>query len=108
MLPAVGAEWSVAVTGLVFLAWTPVVPRWIAGTHGPEIRFYEGGRAEEWPRAIVRGGVEEGVEVVRSWREERDGIRLACFRLALRDGTVLDVSKPEGERRWRIDRELET
>jgi MFS family permease len=107
LLPAVGAEWSVAITGLVFLAWTPVVPRWIAGTRGPEIRFYEGARAEEWPRSIVRGGVEEGVEVVRSWREERDGVRLACFRLALQDGTVLDVSKPEGEQRWRIDRELE-
>lgn len=108
MLPALGAEWSVAITGLVFLAWTPVVPRWIAGSPGLEIRFYEGAKAEEWPRAVVRGGVEEAVEVVRSWREERDGIRLACFRLALRDGTVLDISKPEGGQRWRLDRELET
>lgn len=107
MLPALGAEWSVAITGLVFLAWAPVVPRWIGRSPDLEVRFYEGARAEEWPRSIVRGGVEEGVDVVRSWREERDGIRLACFRLALRDGTVVDVSKPEDGRRWRLDRELE-
>jgi hypothetical protein len=108
MLPAIGAEWSVAITGLVFLAWTPVVPRWIGRAPDLEIRFYEGARAEEWPRSIVRGGIEEGVDVVRSWTEERGGIRLACFRLALRDGSIVDVSKPEGGRRWRLDRELET
>lgn len=108
MLPALGAEWCVAITGLVLLAWTPVVPRWIGGIPDLEIRFYEGARAEEWPRSIVRGGAEEDVEVVRSWREERDGIQLACFRLALRNGSVVDVSKPDGGQRWRLDRELET
>jgi uncharacterized protein YfiM (DUF2279 family) len=57
------------------------------------------------PRAIVWGGAEEPVEVVRTWREERDGERRLAFRLALADGTELDVSRPEPNGEWRLDRE---
>ena len=71
------------------------------------IRFSEGAKAEEWPRALAWGGVEEPVEVVRSWNEERDGVRLRRFRLALQDGSVLDVSRVEPDGTWRIDREAE-
>lgn len=106
LLPGIGPAWSVALIGAAFLLWSPVLPRWIA--HVPElaIRFYEGARAEEWPRTVVWGGVEEKVEVRRSWREERDGERLECFRLALEDGTEIEVSRREGSETWRLDREL--
>jgi hypothetical protein len=83
-----------------------VLPRWLA--HAPEIRlrFREEGRADEWPRSVVWGGVDEPVEVLRSSLDERDGVRVRRFRLALADGTVLDVSRDEPEGEWRIDREV--
>ncbi len=95
----------VALVGTAFVLWAPALPRWVA--HCPEvrIRFYEGARAEEWPRAVVWGGVEEDVEVRRSWREIRDGAALLCYRLVLRDGTVLDVSRSEPDGHWRLDAE---
>ena len=107
MLPHLGVSGSVAVVGIVFLLWTPVLPRWIGGTPEIVIRFSEGARAEEWPRALVWGGVEEPVEVVRSWNEERDGVRMRRFRLSLQDGSVIDVSRIEPDGTWRIDREAE-
>ncbi|MBI3648946.1 MAG: MFS transporter [Actinobacteria bacterium] len=105
LLPRVGVPWSVAAIGVGFLLWSPVLPRWLR--RAPEIvmRFREGARAEEWPRAIVWGGVEEAVEVRRSWLEERDGERRRCFRLELQDGSVLDVSSPEPAGPWRLDAE---
>jgi hypothetical protein len=36
---------------------------------------------------------------------ERDGERRLAFRLALADGTELDVSRPEPDGPWRLDRE---
>ena len=53
------------------------------------------------------GGVEEPVDVVRSWREERDGVRMTGFRLALKDGSVLDVARAEPDGDWQIERESE-
>jgi len=105
LLPALGEGGSVALIGVVFLLWSPVLPRWIGRSPEILIRFTEGGKAEEWPRSIEWGGVEETVEVVRSWLEERDGIRRTCFRLALRDGTVIDVSKPVDGTAWHVERE---
>ena len=55
---------------------------------------------------MVLAGVEESVEVERSWREDRDGQRLLCFRLRLADGTSIDVSRPEHGDRWHLDREV--
>lgn len=106
MIPALGEAWSVAAIGVAFLLWSPVLPRWIGRTPEIAIRFYEGARAEEWPRAVLWGGVEETVEVERSWLEERDGQRRTCFRLALQDGTTIEVSKAGEEGGWRLDREL--
>jgi MFS family permease len=108
MLPVLGEGGSVAVVGVAFLLWSPVLPRWIGRAPQIVIRFSEGAKAEEWPRSIEWGGVEETVEVERSWLEERDGTRLTCFRLALRDGTVIDVSKPVDGTAWRLDRERPT
>jgi MFS family permease len=105
LLPRVGVPWSVAIVGIAFLAWSPVLPRWLRRAPEIVLRFHEGGRAEEWPRAIRWGGVEETVEVERSWVAERDGVRLRCFRLALQDGSVLEVSSVEPNGPWRVDRE---
>jgi hypothetical protein len=107
LLPAIGVSGSVAVAGIAFLLWAPVLPRWIGRVPEIEIRFYAGARAEEWPRAIVWGGVEEPVEVVRSSHEEREGVRMIRYRLSLQDGTVLDVGRAEPKGAWRIEREAE-
>jgi MFS family permease len=106
MLPRLGEAWSVAIVGVVFLLWTPVLPRWIGRTPEIAIRFYEGGRQEEVPRAVVWGGVEEAVEVQRGWLDERDGERRMRYRLAMADGTVIEVSKGESDPAWRLDQEL--
>jgi MFS family permease len=106
MLHFLSPATSVAIVGVAFLLYSPILPRWIARTPELRVSFYEGGRAEEWPRSIMWGGVEERVEVQRSWLEERDGRRLTCFRLALEDGTVLEVSKPDGSDTWRLEREV--
>ena len=53
------------------------------------------------------GGVEEPVEVIRSWNEQRNGVSMRRFRLALQDGAILDVSRVEPDGPWRIDREVE-
>jgi MFS family permease len=107
LLPAIGVSGSVALAGVAFLLWAPVLPRWIGRIPEIVIRFYEGAKAEEWPRAVVWGGVEEPVEVVRSTREDRDGVRLVRFRLALQDGTLLDVARQAPDGAWRIEREAE-
>jgi MFS family permease len=106
LLPALGEQGSAALVGIAFLLWVPVLPRWLA--RAPEIflRFTEDGRADEWPRAVVWGGVEEPVEVVRTALDEREGVRTRRFRLSLADGTVLDVSCEEPGGDWRIDREV--
>ena len=105
MIPRLGVEGSLAIVGIVFLLWPPVIGRWYGREPELEIRFVAGGRADETPRAIAWGGAEEPVELVRTWREERDGQRRLAFRLALADGTQLDVSRPEPDGPWRLDRE---
>jgi predicted MFS family arabinose efflux permease len=105
MIPALGRGGSLAAVGIVFLLWAPVVGRWYGREPDLTIRFYAGARADEVPRSIVWGGAEEAVEVVRTWREERDGQRRLAFRLALPDGTELDVSRSEPAGPWRLDRE---
>jgi hypothetical protein len=105
MIPRLGVDGSLASVGIVFLLWAPVVRRWYGKEPLLTIRFYAGGRADEEPRSIVWGGVEEPVEVIRTWREERDGERRLAFRLALADGTELDVSRAEPDGPWRLDRE---
>jgi MFS family permease len=106
LLPTLGAAGTVAVIGVLFLLWSPVLPLWIGRAPEIRLRFYEGAKAEEWPRAVVWGGVEERVDVRRSWVDEREGVRSRRFRLALEDGTVIDVSKTGDDGQWRLDREL--
>src|SRR5262249_3553309 len=105
MVPALGTRGTVAAVGVLFILWAPVLPRWIGGV--PVIRpiFVEGGRAEEWPRAIRWGAAEEPVEVLRSWVEGPADGRRRCFRIRWGDGSVLDIGRPESDGTWMIDRE---
>jgi MFS family permease len=106
LLPALGEAWTVAIVGIMFILWSPVLPLWIGRVPELRIRFYEGGRAEEEPRAVEWGGAEEPVTVERRWLDERDGERRMRYRLALADGTVVEVSRGGTDAGWRIDREL--
>ncbi len=106
LLPTIGENGSAALIGVVFLLWAPVLPRWIRGEPEIRLRFHEGARADEWPRAVLWGGVEEPVEVVHAALVEREGERFRTFRLAMADGTTIDVSSREPGGAWTIDREL--
>jgi MFS family permease len=106
MQDAFGEAWSVAIVGIVFLLWAPVLPRWIGRIPEVSLRFYAGGRADEEPRAIVWGGVEEAVEVERRSLEETDGTRRMRYRLRMQDGTTVEVSRVEPDGDWTLEREL--
>ena len=43
--------------------------------------------------------------MIRSWIHERGDGRFRCFRIRLDDGSVLDISRPEPDGDWTIDRE---
>jgi predicted MFS family arabinose efflux permease len=96
LFPLLGEAGTVAVVGAVFVAWTPVLPRWVERVPGIDLRFAAGG---DVPTSVVWGGVEESVAVREAW--ERDG--RWGFRLVLADGSQLEVSgRPGG---WRRDGE---
>ena len=103
---AFGEAWAVAIVGVVFILWSPVLPRWIGRIPELSLRFYEGARAEEEPRAVVWGGVEETVEVERRSLEETDGVRRTRYRLRMLDGTTIEVSKVEPDGAWTLEREI--
>ncbi len=107
MFPLLGDEGALLMIGVVFLLWTPVLPAWIGRVPEIRIRFVEGARAEEWPRTIEWGGVEEPVEVLTTGLVERDGARFRAFRLSLADGSTVDVERAEPDGDWRIVREAE-
>ncbi|MFM8944863.1 MAG: MFS transporter [Actinomycetota bacterium] len=94
--PALGDAGSVAVVGLLFLLWSPVLPRWLA--RAPQIHV---DLEADIPVRLRWGDVEEPVTVRHAWTGA-GGRR--CFRLALQDGTVVDVSGDGAG--WSLDREL--
>jgi ssDNA-binding replication factor A large subunit len=96
-----------AVIGAAYVLYAPVLPWWLRRRSELEVRTYSGGRADDEVRSVVLGGEESAVTVERSWREERAGSRLLCFRLRLDDGSRIEISRedePIGP--WRLDREL--
>jgi MFS family permease len=106
LLNAFGEAGAVAIVGVVFILWSPVLPRWIGRVPELTLRFYEGSRAEEDPRSVVWGGVEETVEVEHRSLEETDGVRRTRYRLRMLDGTTIEVSKIEPDGVWTLEREL--
>jgi len=96
-----------AVIGAAFVAYAPVLPLWLRRSSSLQVRTYSGGRADEEVRSIVLGGEESSVTVEGTWREDRAGERLLCFRLRLEDGSRVEVSRAEdADAAWRLDREL--
>ncbi len=107
MLRALGPEVSVALIGAAFVLYAP---------GAPEVdRPHPGARRSGSTRAVEpRSGREPSCGAAsrsgprcsdRGWRNATaSGGR--CFRLALEDGTVIEVSKPEGVGTWRLEREL--
>jgi MFS family permease len=86
------------VTALFLAVWRRRVPEPV------EVRSYAGSRGDEVPRQVVlRGTAFQVEEVERTWREERNGERLLCFRLRLEGGRRIQVSLGET---WHLDREL--
>ena len=96
LLAWVHARGAAAFIGAVFLLWAPVLPAWLRHAPMIRLRFDEG---EERPRATVVGrgrGAGAG-----ACRRDRRTVRGAprTLRLALADGTVMDVSRPSAGRR---------
>jgi MFS family permease len=103
LIPHLSTGWLVAGVGLVYLAWTPVLPWWIRRPQWVRVRFYAGGSAEELARAVELAGEEQSVETEGSWWEERTGRRVRRLRLRADDGTRLDVVNEAGSNRWRVE-----
>jgi MFS family permease len=104
LIPALSTEATVALFGVIYLLWAPVLPRWVRRAPRVRLRFYAGGRADETPRAVVIGGEEEPVTVEASWLEERDGRRLRRFRLRTAWGERVEVVGPDDAGRWKVVR----
>lgn len=102
LLPTLGVRGAAAVVAVIFLGWAPVLPRWLR--HAPEIRLRFAAGASI-PHAIRWGGVEEPVTVLAGPAGDPDGA--TTFRLALADGTTIDVSSPGPGQDWKIDHELQ-
>lgn len=102
LLPALGVRGAAAFVAVVFLLWAPVLPLWLRRAPEIRLRFASGAST---PNAIRWGGVEEPVTVVAS-ETASEGGAVASFRLALADGTVVDVSRLGASDEWQIDREL--
>lgn len=104
--PLLGDTGIIVLTGGTALVAAPLFARWARRLPPTfDVRAYAGGRADEVPRAVVWDGREIDVaEVERAWLEERNGVRLRCFRLALGDGRRVDVVHREDG--WRLDRVL--
>jgi len=111
LIPHLSPAWIVALVGLAYLAWTPVLPHWVQRPRWVLVRFYAGGRADEAPRAVVIGGEEEPVVVLRSWVEEHRGVRSRGFKLRAADGDVMEIVAQESRspaargERWLLRRE---
>jgi MFS family permease len=100
LLPALGPRGCAALVGVVFLLWSPVLPWWVR--RAPEIEVHLG--LDGAPSSVRWGGVEEPVRELAVTGAVPVDDR-AHHRLALADGTVLDVSRPAAGGSWRIDQE---
>ncbi|HJP66751.1 MAG TPA: MFS transporter, partial [Actinomycetota bacterium] len=103
LIPHLSTGWLVAGVGLVYLAWTPVLPWWVRRPLWVRVRFYAGGKADESPRAIVVGGEEQPVEPIASSTEMRGGRLVRRFRVRDAEGNVFDILGESDTGRWHVD-----
>ena len=107
LLPTIGENGSAALIGIVFLLWAPVLPRWIRGVPEIRLRFHEGARAEEWPRAVRLGrrrGAGRGRPLgARRTRRRHASAPSGCRSPTARRSTSASESPTAV---WAIDREL--
>ena len=107
LLPAVGEQGAAAIVGIAFLLWVPVLPRWLARGAGDPAAVRRGRQGARSGRAPSSGaGSRNPSRSCGAALDERDGVRVRRFRLALADGTVLDVGREEPDGEWRIEREV--
>jgi MFS family permease len=103
LIPRLSTGGMLALIGLGYLVWTPVLPAWAGRPQRIGVRFLAGGRADETPQAVVIGGEVEPVEVLRTRLEDRGTGPARRFRLRTADG-VIDVAPDPGSDRWTIER----
>ncbi|MFN2590053.1 MAG: MFS transporter, partial [Actinomycetota bacterium] len=104
LIPHVSTGWLVAGVGLVYLAWSPVLPRWVRRPQWVRVRFYAGSKADESPRAVEIAGEDQPVELVGSYTEVRDGRPLRRFRVRDPDGGLFVILGDPETDRWRVER----
>jgi len=104
LVPRLTTGQMVALLGLAYLLWTPVLPLWAGRPRRVTLRFQAGGRADETPREIVIGGEAEPVEVLRRRLEDRGAGPEHRFRLRTPD-EVIDVAPDPASGRWTVERE---
>jgi MFS family permease len=103
LVPRLSTGQMLAVIGVAYMAWTPVLPAWARRPQRVGIRFLAGGRADETPSAVVIGGEVEPVEVLARRLEDRGKGPAPRFRLRTTDG-VIDVAPDPRSDRWAIER----
>jgi Major Facilitator Superfamily len=103
MVPRLTTGQMLALIGLGYLAWTPVLPAWAGRSQRIGIRFLAGGRADETPRAVVIGGEVEPVEVLGRRLEDRGAGPVHGFRLRTPDDVIDVVADPRSDR-WTVER----
>ena len=106
LLDVLSIFWSLLLSGVVFLLWSPVLPWALRRAPEFQIRFRADGRADEIPLAIRRGGPEEAV-TLRSDElvEAVGGARSRRLRLETESGSLLDVVRAEPDGPWRLEDE---
>jgi MFS family permease len=104
LIPHLSTGWLVAAVGAVYLAWSPVLPRWVRRPQWVRVRFYAGATADEVPRAVEVAGEEQPVEMLASFAEVRGGRSLRRFRVRDQEGGVFDIASEPETGRWQVER----
>ncbi len=95
LFPVLSPGATLVVIGIVFLAWTPVLPWLVSHRAQIDLRMNDAGL----PTSLQWGATSEPVTVL----EAGD----TGYRLALEDGSVIDVRRARGAPGWRVLRERE-
>jgi MFS family permease len=95
MIPTLSPSATMVVVGVVFVAWTPVLPAIVSRRPQIDLRMNEAGL----PIGLQWGATHEPVTVL----QEND----LGYRLELQDGSVIDVVRADRRPGWTVLRERE-